>query len=56
MFLIYINDLRDNIRSACNIFADSTSHFSHVLNKETSQDELNYDLQMVSNRTFQWKM
>ena len=56
MFLIYINDLPDNIRSTCKIFADDTSLFSHVLDKDTSQDELNYDLQKVSDWAFQWKM
>ena len=44
MFLIYINDLPDNIQSTCKIFTDDTSLFSHVLDKDTLQDELNYDL------------
>ena len=56
MFLIYINDLPDNIRSGCNIFADDIFIFSHVLNEDTSQDELNYDLQKASDWVFQWKM
>ena len=37
-------------------FLDDTSLFSHVLDKDTSQDELNYDLQKVSDWAFQWKM
>ena len=53
MFLIYINDLPDNIQSACKIFADDTSLFSHFFNKDTSQDELNNDLQKVSDWAFQ---
>ena len=56
MSLIYINDLPDNIRLTCKIFADGTSFFSHALNKDTSQDELNSDLQKVSDWTFQVKM
>ena len=56
MFLIYINDLPDNIQSTCKIFEDDTSLFSHVFNKDTSQDELNNDLQKVSDWAFQWKM
>ena len=48
MFLIYINDLPDNIQSTCRIFAGRTSLFS--------QDELNHDLQKVSDWVFQWKM
>ena len=38
MFLIYINDLPDNIQSTCNIFVDDSSLFSHVFNKDTSKD------------------
>ena len=38
------------------MFADDTSFFSHVLDKDTSQDELNYDLQKISDWAFQWKM
>ena len=55
MFLVYINDLPDNIQSPCKIFADDTSLFSHVLHKDTSHDELNYDLQKVYDWAFQWK-
>ena len=56
IFLIYINDLPDNIQSTCQMFADDTSPFSHVFNKDTSQDELNNDLQKVSDWAFRWKM
>ena len=55
MVLIYINDLPDNIQLTCKIFADDTSLFSHILNKDTSQDELNNDLQKLNNWAFQWK-
>lgn len=41
MFLIFINDLPDNIRSTCNIFENYASLFTHILDKKTSQDELN---------------
>ena len=56
MFLIWINDLPDNIQSTCKIFADNTSLFSHFSDKSTSQSELNKDLQAISNWAFQWKM
>ena len=55
MFLMYINDLPDNIQSTCKIFADDISLFSHVSDKSTSQCELNKDLQVISNWAFQWK-
>ena len=44
MFSTYINYLPDNIRSTCKIFEDDTSLFPHVLDKDTSHDELNHDL------------
>ena len=47
--------LPDNIRSTCKTFVDDTSLFSHVLDKDTSQDELNYDLQKVSDWAFSRK-
>ena len=56
MFLIYINDLPDNIRSSSNIFEDDTSLSSHILDVDISQYELNYDLQKVSDWASQWKM
>ena len=48
--------LPENIRSTCKTFVDDTSLFSPVLDKGTSQDELNYDLQMVSNWAFSIKL
>ena len=35
LFLIYINDLPDGLTSLCKIFADDTSLFSKVHNKNT---------------------
>ena len=55
LFLIYINDLPDNVQSTCKIFADDTSLFSHAFGKCKSQSELSNDLQIIS-RAFQWKM
>ena len=56
MFLIYINDVSDNIQPTCKIFADDTLPFSHVSDKSRSQSELNKDLQGISNWTFHRKM
>ena len=44
------------IQSTCKAFADDISLFSRVFNKDTSQDELNNDLQKASDWAFQWKM
>ena len=56
LFLIYINDLPEGIHSICKIFADDTSLFSKVYDKNKSQNELNLDLQKISQWAFQWKM
>lgn len=47
-----MNDLTDNIRLTCTVFADDASLFSHALDKDTFQDEMNYNLQKVSNWVF----
>ena len=56
LFLIYINDLPDGIKSICKIFADDTSLFSKVKDKNCSTVELNNDLKIISNWAFHWKM
>ena len=56
LFLIYINDLPDEITSSCKIFADDTSLFSKIENKSYSNFQLNKDLETISKWTFQWKM
>ena len=48
LFLIYINDLSDGIISICKIFADDTSLYSKVLDKNKSVTELNTDLENIS--------
>ena len=40
LFLIYINDLSDSLKSECTLFADDTSLFS-VVNINTSAKDLN---------------
>ena len=48
LFLIYINDLPDEITSSCKIFADDTSLFSKIENKSYSNFQLNKDLETIS--------
>ena len=50
------NDLPDGITSLCKIFADDTSLFSKVQDINRSANELNCDLEKVSNWARQWKM
>ena len=56
LFLVYINDLENGMKSSINFFADDTSLFSIVKDSITSADELNYDLQLISRWALQWKM
>ena len=56
LFLIYINDLPDGLTSRCKIFADDKSLFSEVHNINKSANELNGDLENISQWAYQWKM
>ena len=56
LFLIYINDFPDNLKSNCKIFADDTSLFYKVFDKHVSRANLNKDLELINNWDFQWKM
>ena len=55
-FLIYINDLTDGTSSIAKLFADDTSLFSVVQNKNNSASQLNNDLNKVSDWAYTWKM
>ncbi len=55
LFLIYINDLEDGIKSNVKFFADDTSLFSIVKDPKVSADDLNHDLELISKWAYQWK-
>ena len=48
LFLIYINDLSDNLTSNAKLFADDTSLFSVVHDVNTSAKKLNDDMKKVN--------
>ena len=56
LFLIYINDLPDNLSSNPKLFADDISLFSVEHDINQSGINLNDDLEKISNWAFQWKM
>ena len=56
LFLIYINDLPDNLNSVAKLFADDTSIFSTVYDVSKSADDLNNDLTSINYWAYQWKM
>ena len=55
LFLVYINDLRNELKSSVKLFADDTSHFTIVKYKNESVT-LNNDLLLISKRSYNWKI
>ena len=53
-FLIYVNDLSKNLSSNTKLFADDASIFSTMKNVNLSTDQLNSDLEKISNWAHQW--
>ena len=56
LFLLYINDLSDGLKSECKLFADETSLFPVVNNINASASDLNEDLEKIGKWAFKWKM
>ena len=55
-FLIYINDLSDNLITNPKLFADDTSLFSIVHDPNATANDLNNDLAKINDWAYQWKM
>ena len=55
-FLIYINDLPENLQSTVKLFADDTSLFSTVYEPNISASQLESDLKKNSHWAYKWKM
>ena len=56
LFLIYINDLPNELKSNAKLFADDTSLFTLVKDKNESTSILNSDLLLISKWACNWKM
>ena len=56
LFLVYINDLPNELKSNAKLFADNTSLFTVVKDKNESGNIFNNDLQSISRRAYKWKM
>ena len=56
LFLIYIYDLENNIKSNVTFFGDDTMLFSIVEYPITPADELNHDLPTISEWAHQWEL
>ena len=56
LFLIYINDLAENISSNIKLFADDSSLFIKVTDVNTAHNLLMSDLQHITTWAHQWKI
>ena len=56
LFLVYKNDLPDNLESLAKLFPDDTSLFSTAYNPLLSAVIMNKDLIKISKWANQWKM
>ena len=56
LFLVYINDITDGLKSEVRIFADDTSLFVVVDDPIISFETLNHDLKLIEKWANQWKM
>ena len=55
-FLVYINNLVDNISADAKLFADDTSLFTVVYDENIATEQLNRDLKIIAEWAYQWKM
>ena len=53
LFLVYINDLKKDIKSKIKYFADVTMLFSIVHNSNITANDINHDLNLISNLAYQ---
>ena len=56
LFLVYINDLTQDIKSQMRLFADDSSVFTPVKDVQVTHEQLVKDLETVSKWGYQWKM
>ena len=56
LFLVYINDLENNLKSNVKFFADDTMLYSVVKDPLITAADLNHDLDTINKWAHQWKM
>ena len=56
LLLVYINDLPNGLIPNAKLFADDTSLFTIVKDKNESANILNNDLSLIFRRAYDWKM
>ena len=55
-FLVYINDLTADLKCNVKLFADDTSLFTVVEDSNTAANDMNHDLELISQWAYDWKM
>ena len=55
-FLVYINDLTENLKCNVKLFADDTSLFTVVKDSNTAASDMNHDLELVRKWANDWRM
>ena len=55
-FLVYINDLTENLKCKVKLFADDTSLFTIVQDANTAASDMNHDLDLVRKWAHDWRM
>ena len=55
-FLIYVNDLIDDLISEAKLFSDDTWLFTIVYDEAIAADQLNCDWSIISDWAYEWKM
>ena len=55
-FLVYINDLTNDLKCNVKLFADDTSLFTVVHNTIAAADDMNHDLELIRHFADDWRM
>ena len=55
-FLVYINDLTADLKCSVKFFADDTSLFTVVQDPNAAANDMNHDLELISQWAHDWKM
>ena len=56
LFLVYINDLTADLKCNVKLFADDTSFFTVVREANEAANDMNHDLQLISQWAHDWRM
>ena len=55
-FLVYINDLTENLKCNVKLFADDTSLFTVVQDSDSAANDMNHDLELIKQWPNVWRM